>query len=100
MKLPFFKQTTAAILCCVVLAFVALNLYSIFYKPRSKSLPVRIFNRFALIGPFFEEDRIQIVPHLKIRVKEDNAWGQWRDYEHENFLQYHNNPLRYDKLME
>jgi hypothetical protein len=95
-----FRRILFCLMACVIGLSIVLNLYFIFYKPVSTSLSVRIINRFALAGPFFTEDRIQIVPHFKIRVKDKNGWGVWRDHEKENFKDFHANPLRYDKLIE
>jgi hypothetical protein len=100
MKSRYDKRIALVLSAFVVIALISVNVYAIFYKPKTGFLALKLFNQYALPGPFFSDDRIQIVPHLKIRFKKGDTWSLWKDYEKNSFLEYHDNPLRYDKLVE
>jgi hypothetical protein len=57
-----------------------------------------IYKRYALPGPYFSDPVIRSSPQFFISAKKNNVWGAWRNTEAENFKEYHQNYLRYDKL--
>ena len=98
MKFRYDKRIAFILSILVLTVVIFVNLYSIFYKPAN--LPFKLFNRYALPGPFFTEERIQTVPQMNIRIKRGESWGVLRNYEKEFFMEYHSNPLRYDHLVQ
>lgn len=60
----------------------------------------KAYRLFALTGPFFSEDRINVIPRVYCAVKEHG--GQWRSFEElgkKEFQRYHQNYLDYDQLL-
>ena len=56
------------------------------------------YKRYALPGPYFKDELISSCPHFYIAGKKNNEWEAWRNPEVDNFNQYHQNYVRFDKL--
>jgi len=73
---------------CLTIGTPTRNTFTLFY------------NRYLLPGPFFNEQHIQISPHLLIAYKSNNAWSSLTDYGAEKFSTYVKSPWRYAALKE
>lgn len=84
--------------CHVVLAMVL-----IFYPSKLYLTDTRIekaYRLFGLTGPFFSEDRINVIAKVHGSVKlQGEDWSQFHELGESEFMNFHKNYLRYNQLL-
>lgn len=97
----FYRITTcfffAALLCHVLLASFLIFNPNKNYLTNSRL--EKAYRLFGLTGPFFSEDRINVVPHVYASVKKhDEEWGEVIELGKREFERYHTNYLDYSSF--
>lgn len=60
----------------------------------------KAYRLFGLTGPFFSEDRINVIPRVYYSVKEKKgSWALFEEFGIKEFQRFHGNYLRYDQLL-
>ncbi|MFZ6010115.1 MAG: hypothetical protein ACOYXT_07165 [Bacteroidota bacterium] len=93
-----FKRTIAAVGLAIIIAHVALGLYTAFFHSAQPTTLTSVYNRWFLLGPFFSESRFKASHHVSVRYYHAGKWSAFDDYGKKNFDYYRGHPWRYDKL--
>jgi hypothetical protein len=97
-----FYRIATYIFAAVLLCHILLASFLIF-NPNKNYLTDSRFEKayrlFGLTGPFFSEDRINVVPHVYASVKKQNdEWSEVIELGKKEFGQYHNNYFDYSSF--
>ncbi len=88
-----------AVLLCHIL-FAAFSIFNPNKNYLTNQRWEKAYRLFALTGPFFSEERINVIPRVYCSIKEKgSSWRAFEELGTQEFHRYHENYLNFDQLL-